>query len=194
MDNYVYNVIDQYFNTLSKFGYVSNRKVEELLVLIFYFNLLYNDYRGYISSEDYQDIGRALNCFYGNNCLMPYPDYLKMGNLRIGDVTELAQRTKALEEYDKELDRRILDNDLLIEDTIKRIDEHGTRLDEHDKHLTTNDEHLQQLDGNIALLGNQVTNHEGRITTIEATRVVKGKNHIQNIPDINLSAYDLINS
>lgn len=192
MDNYVYNVIDQYFNTLSKLGYVSNRKVEELLVLIFYFNLLYNDYRGYINSEDYQCIGRALNCFYGNNCLIPYPDYLKMGNLRIGDVAELAQRTKALEEYDKELDKRVLDNDLLIEDNIKRIDEHGMRLDDHDRHLHEHDVHLQQHDEHLTQNDNQMVNHEGRLIAIETTKVVRGKSHIQDIPDIDLSTYDLI--
>ena len=193
MDNYVYHAVNTYFDTLEKTGYVNDRSVGGLLALLFYFNLMYHDYRGYISSEDYKDIGRALNCLYGNNCLIPYPDYLKMGNLRIGDMTELAQRTKALEEYDKELDKRILDNDLLIEDSIKRIDEHGVRLDDHDRHLHEHDVHLQQHDEHLTQHDNQIANHEGRLIAIETTKVVKGKNHIQDIPDIDLSTYDLIN-
>jgi hypothetical protein len=127
------------------------------MVLIFYYHLIYDDYRGYISKEDYHAIEKALNCLYGTNCLIPYPDYLKMGKLKLGEMTEVLSRTKAVEEYSKELDQRILDNDVLIEDNIRRLDEHGNRLE-----------------------------------AIENTKVVKGKNHIQNIPDIDLSQYDQI--
>ena len=31
-------------------------------------------------------------------CLIPYPDYLKMGKLHLGEVTELAQRVKNIED------------------------------------------------------------------------------------------------
>jgi hypothetical protein len=82
MDNYVYNAIDTYFSTLGKLGYVNNKSTNSLLVLIFLFNLMYNDYRGYISQEDYHTIERALNCLYGTNCLVPYPDYLKMSGCK----------------------------------------------------------------------------------------------------------------
>lgn len=78
MDNFVYNTISNYFNVLSKTGYISNRKAQSLIVLIFYYNLIFNDYRGYISKENYKTIEKALNCLYGINCLIPYPDYLKM--------------------------------------------------------------------------------------------------------------------
>ena len=62
MDNYVYNAIDQYFHTLEKLGYMKQGNVDSLLVLIFYYNLIYHDYRGYISKEDYEAIEKALNC------------------------------------------------------------------------------------------------------------------------------------
>ena len=157
MDNFVYNATNSYFHTLGTLGYVSNKKVQSLLVLIFYYNLIYHDYRGYIKKEDYHTIEKALNCLYGTNCLIPYPDYLKMGKLKLGEMTEVLSRTKAVEEYSKELDQRILDNDVLIEDNIRRLDEHGNRLD-----------------------------------AIESTKVVKGKNHITNIPDIDLTPYDVV--
>ena len=157
MDNFVYNSISSYFHALSVTGYMKQKNVNSLMVLIFYYHLIYDDYRGYISKEDYYAIEKALNCLYGTNCLIPYPDYLKMGKLKLGEMTEVLSRTKAVEEYSKELDQRILDNDVLIEDNIRRLDEHGNRLE-----------------------------------AIEKTKVVKGKNHIQNIPDIDLTPYDQI--
>lgn len=78
MVNFVYNAINNYFTVLTKLGYISNRNAQSLLILQFYYNLIFNDYRGYISKEDYRTIEKALNCLYGTNCLIPYPDYLKM--------------------------------------------------------------------------------------------------------------------
>ena len=97
MGEFVYDAVDKYFKVLSKLGYYSYKEVYKLLLLIFYYNLLYYDYRGYVSKEDYLLIERALNCLYGTNCLIPYPDYLKMGKLRLGDMVEMAQRVKTLE-------------------------------------------------------------------------------------------------
>lgn len=42
-------------------------------------------------------IERALNCLFGSTCLIPYPDYLKMGKLHLGEITELGCRVKTLE-------------------------------------------------------------------------------------------------
>ncbi len=184
MDSFVYQSLGKYFHALELTGYVSDIKSHSLLVLLYYYNLMYHDYRGYISKEDYHLIERALNCLYGANCLIPYPDYLKMGKLRIGEMTELAQRTKSLEEYDKVLDKRILDNDALIKDNTRRIDEHGTRLDDHDRHLAEHDEHLARHDAHLALHDTQIANHEGRLVAIESTKVIKGKIQVTEIPDI----------
>lgn len=157
MDNYVYNASDTYFKTLSKLGYTKKKDTDSLLILNFLYNMVYNDYRGYINKKDYHTIEKALNCLYGTNCLMPYPNYLKMGKLKLGEMTEVLSRVKASEEYSKELDKRILDNDALIEDNIRRLDE-----------------------------------SENRVTELENTKVVKGNNHIQNIPSIDLSSFDVI--
>lgn len=153
MVNYVYDTYSNYFNALKKTGHISIKTVKSLLVLEFIYNLMYNDYRGYVSREDYHTIEKMLNCLYGSNCLMSYPNYLKMGKLKLGETIELATRTKNLEKYSKELDQRILDNDALISDSIRRIDEHGTRLDSHDVQL--------------ALHGATLENHEGRLSTVE---------------------------
>ena len=66
--------------------------------MAFYWDFMYNDYRALLSKKDYRLIERALDCIYGTSCLIPYPDYLKMGKLRLGDMTEMAQRVKTLEE------------------------------------------------------------------------------------------------
>jgi hypothetical protein len=65
---------------------------------MFYNDFVYTDYRGFLSKDDYRLIERALNCLFGSTCLIPYPDYLKMGKLHLGEITEVAQRVKTLEE------------------------------------------------------------------------------------------------
>lgn len=98
MDEIIYNALTSYYHALEKLGYMSNSQAQKLLLLIFYRDFVFNDYRGLISKEDYQLIERALNCLYGTTCLIPYPDYLKMGKLHLGEVTELAQRVKNIED------------------------------------------------------------------------------------------------
>jgi hypothetical protein len=192
MDEFVYQSISRYFHILGIKGYLSYRDVSRLLVLLFYHHLIYDDYRGYISEEDYTQIGVALNCLYGSTCLIPYPDYLKMGKLKLGELTELAYRTKSLESYDEELDRRILKNDALIADNIRRIDEHGHRLDSHDSHLSAIDTTLSTHGSRLTTLESQSRDHDERLTAVENTKVIKGNNYLQDIPTIDLSGVDVI--
>ena len=98
MDKLIYHVLCQYYKTLEKLGYYSYGDVYPLLVLVFYWNFVYNDYRGLISYSDYRLIEKALNCIYGKSCLTPYPDYLKMGKLHLGEITEIGERLRALED------------------------------------------------------------------------------------------------
>ena len=98
MDNVVYNAVKGYYDTITKLGYYKYGDVFKLLVLCFFRDFVYNDYRGIISRADYFEIEKALNCLFGTTCLIPYPDYLKMGKLHIGEMTELAQRVKTLED------------------------------------------------------------------------------------------------
>jgi hypothetical protein len=97
MGEMVYNALCQYFGVLHKTGYYKYADVKKLLVLIFYWNLVYHDYRGLLSKADYSLIEQVLNCLYGSTCLIPYPDYLKMGKLHLGEMTEMAQRIKRAE-------------------------------------------------------------------------------------------------
>ena len=98
MGELVYSALSGYYQVLGKLGYYKYDTVYRLLVLSFFHNFVYNDYRGLISPQDYHLIEKALNCLFGTTCLIPYPDYLKMGKLHIGQISELAQRVKAVED------------------------------------------------------------------------------------------------
>ena len=98
MDNIIYNALSSYYHALEWMGYMSNAQAKKLLLLIFYRDFVYHDYRGLLSREDYLLIERALDCLWGSTCLIPYPDYLKMGKLHLGEMTEMAQRVKNLED------------------------------------------------------------------------------------------------
>jgi hypothetical protein len=51
-----------------------------------------------LSKDDYHLIERALDCLYGSTCLIPYPDYLKMSKLHLGEMGEIASRLKEVED------------------------------------------------------------------------------------------------
>lgn len=98
MDDILYNTLSSYYHALEIKGYMPDSHAKNLLLLVFYRDFVLKDYRGLLSKNDYCLIEKALNCLWGSNCLIPYPDYLKMGKLHIGEATEMAQRLKALEE------------------------------------------------------------------------------------------------
>ena len=100
MDEIIYNALGSYYNALEKKGYMSYANMQKLLLLIFYRDFVFHDYRGILSREDYLLIERALDCLWGSTCLIPYPDYLKMGKLHLGEITELSHRVKTLEDTD----------------------------------------------------------------------------------------------
>lgn len=98
MDEILYQYLSSYYNALSKVGYIKDDTVYKLLIYNFYRDFVMHDYRGSITKEDYQLIESLLDSFYGTNCLMSYPDYLKMGKLCLGDITEIASRVRKLED------------------------------------------------------------------------------------------------
>ena len=100
MDEILYNSLSSYFHALEVKGYMPYKDMMKLLVLGFYRDFVFSDYRGIITRNDYLLIERALDCLYGSTCLIPYPDYLKMGKLYLGQMTEMAQRVKTLEDTD----------------------------------------------------------------------------------------------
>lgn len=100
MGEILYEALSKYYHALELKGYMSKAHSNKLLILAFFWDFTYNDYRGILSKEDYCLIEKALDCIYGTSCLIPYPDYLKMGKLHLGEITEMAQRVKTLEDTD----------------------------------------------------------------------------------------------
>ena len=100
MDRILYDSLSKYFHALEVKGYMSYKDMVKLLVLGFYRDFVFSDYRGIITRDDYLLIERALDCLYGSTCLIPYPDYLKMSKLHLGEITEMAHRVKTLEDTD----------------------------------------------------------------------------------------------
>lgn len=98
MNEILYNALTKYYHALELKGYMANSHAVKLLILIFFRDFVFHDYRGLITKEDYHLIEKALDCIYGSTCLIPYPDYLKMGKLYLGEMTEMAQRVKTLED------------------------------------------------------------------------------------------------
>ena len=98
MDKVLYNSLYRYFSTLTSVGNVSYNNVNKLLVLIFYKHFIYEDYRGNLSKEDYSIIEKALDCLFGSTCLIPYPNYLEMGKLHLGDMTEISHKFTDMED------------------------------------------------------------------------------------------------
>lgn len=97
MDEILYNALSKYYHALSLKGYMAEINSDKLLILIFLRDFMFNDYRGIIKEEDYHVIEKALDCLYGTSCLIPYPDYLKMGKLYLGQISEIAERLRNIE-------------------------------------------------------------------------------------------------
>lgn len=97
MDEVVMQSLSKYYSVLEKTGHVKYLDSQKLLVLSFLWSMVYSDFNAYLTKEDYHTIERALDCLYGTTCLITYPDYLKMGKLYLGRMTELAQRVKTVE-------------------------------------------------------------------------------------------------
>lgn len=121
MNELVYQALCHYYHILELRGYMPYKVMERLLILVFYKNYVYGDYRGLIGREDYGMIERALDCLYGTTCLIPYPDYLKMGKLYLGEISEMAQRVRALEDtpvlkliHDQKDAEGPMDSDVLV--------------------------------------------------------------------------------
>jgi hypothetical protein len=91
MDNIVYDSLTKYFNTLSLTGYVSDKKMYDVLFLTIIRKIVYQYFPSRISKEDYTSIERALYNIFGNSYLIPYPqftDLYAMNKLHLEDMTD----------------------------------------------------------------------------------------------------------
>ena len=97
MERIVYNTLGNYFHALELKGYMPQKDAAKALVLSFYWDYIYNLPGHILRRPEYMLIERALDCLYGSSCLIPYPDYLKMGKLRLGQMEEIDYRLTEVE-------------------------------------------------------------------------------------------------
>lgn len=76
MDNQIFNSLDQYFKTLSNYGYMSYDHTYDMMLMIIVQDIITN-FACIITQEDYQMMSSLLECKYGTSCLMPYPEFRK---------------------------------------------------------------------------------------------------------------------
>ena len=184
MDKVLYDSLYRYFTTLAKIGTVSYNSVNKLLVLIFYKHFIYEDYRGNLSKEDYNTIEKALDCLFGSTCLIPYPNYLEMGKLHLGDMTEMAHRIIDNESYTQEVDNRLKYNEAITGDNVKRIVNAETRLDVVEGRTTVVEGRLDNYKGSNKTIEEWGANTDSRLNVIENTKVLKNKQEVLEVPDI----------
>lgn len=99
MDNMIYEILYKYFNSLAISGYKNYEKVYKILFLVSIEEFIRNDFYGYLTKEDYNEINKALYCIYDTDCLIPVPNYktYNMNKLYIGSLSEMAHRITTLE-------------------------------------------------------------------------------------------------
>ena len=66
------DTLNNYFDILSKTGYVKSKEVNKVIILTFLSRLL-NDFYEYITEEDYNDIIKSIYCL--SDCLIRLPKY-----------------------------------------------------------------------------------------------------------------------
>ena len=98
MERIVYNTLCNYFHALEVKGYMPNKDSQKALVLSFYWDYIYNMPGHLLKRDEYMLVEKALDCLYGSTCLIPYPDYLKMGKLHLGQMEEIDARLKEVED------------------------------------------------------------------------------------------------
>lgn len=75
LDKLVMIALYNYYNTLSKFGYISQANTEKVLILCLLEEILrYFNKSNCITECDYRIIIGAIYCLCGSTCLIPYPE------------------------------------------------------------------------------------------------------------------------
>lgn len=81
MDNQIFNSLDQYFKTLSSYGYMSYDHTYDMMLMIIIQDII-TKFACIITQEDYQMMSSLLESKYGTSCLMPYPEFRKCNNTK----------------------------------------------------------------------------------------------------------------
>lgn len=80
MNDLVYNSTVNYFNSLSRFGYVSYGSVTKLLALIALDDML-SMFEQFVTESDLKSISNATYCLSGTTCLIAFPKFYNQDTL-----------------------------------------------------------------------------------------------------------------
>ena len=89
-----YKALYDYFNHLSKTGYMRYDTVYKLIVFLFVDEILHDYLYFNPTEEDYQIIANMMQCLYGT-CLLPYPEFRR--NLPFVNIDDEADRLRETE-------------------------------------------------------------------------------------------------
>ena len=94
LNKLILEALDRYFNVLEKVGYSSDDN--KLLLLLFLGEFL-EQYKYYITEQDYTTIGKIIQCLSSSSCLVPFMEYQQMSIPLTGYVRNIPIR---ITEYD----------------------------------------------------------------------------------------------
>ena len=72
------DILDNYFNILSQTGYYKYSSVYKILVFLFIDDILNTEMNTFVTEEDYKLMVDILECLYGSECLIPYPEFKEL--------------------------------------------------------------------------------------------------------------------
>lgn len=73
MDRILYNILNQYFNTLTKVGYIRDELLYKILVVLYIYDCLNNDFRYFITEKDIKLMQDVLYQFFDSACEISFP-------------------------------------------------------------------------------------------------------------------------
>lgn len=73
LDNITIQALYTYFNALPKVGYISDKKVYQLILLVYLSDFL-EEYP--ITEDDFKKISRIITCLQQASCIIPYSQYV----------------------------------------------------------------------------------------------------------------------
>lgn len=73
MDKLIYETLWRYFNSLTKLGYVKDSVVAKILVTLYIYDCISNDFRYYVTDKDIKLMQDLLYQFFGSTCEISFP-------------------------------------------------------------------------------------------------------------------------
>lgn len=105
------DILENYFNILSQTGYYKYSSVYKILVFLFIDDILNTEMNSFITEGDYKLMIDILECLYGYECLIPYPEFKKSIS-NIGTIYSYSEKlNEFMSKYSKDLESHLINFD-----------------------------------------------------------------------------------